>query len=80
MQLPKTNMDSFVHKARNKGLAEFIYGNEGVYDKPPRDWFIEIEPGIESGDLSTGHPSDAPSAWGFPLKYNQYDPGPIQGQ
>lgn len=77
--LPQTRLDSFVRKAENKGVAEFIYGDEGTTGPPPYDFFLEINTGIESGRLSTGHKSDAPSAWGTPLKYNSQG-GVIQGE
>ncbi len=70
LSLPKTNLDSFVHKAKQSGMAELIYGDEGKNGPPPYSFFMPINTGISSGGLTTGHPSDAPSAWGTPLKYN----------
>lgn len=75
-RLPDTNLDSFVHKS---GYNEHIYGDEGVYGPPPFENFEYINDGIQSSGLTTGHPSDAPSAWGTPMKYNSMF-GVIQGQ
>lgn len=63
--LPPTRLEGFVH---NSGNSENIYGDEGVY-LPPFDSFTadhRIEAGINSPDLTTGHKSNAPSAWDFP--------------
>ncbi|HEY9788753.1 MAG TPA: hypothetical protein V6D22_00045 [Candidatus Obscuribacterales bacterium] len=65
--LPKTNLDSFVAQS---GYNDLIYGDEGIDDIPPYFVFDEshrIERGIHSADLSTGHRSDAPEAWGWPF-------------
>lgn len=66
--LPVTNLDSFVAQS---GYDDLIYGDEGVDDIPPYFEFTEehrIERGIERSNpgLTTGHPSDAPDAWGWP--------------
>lgn len=64
--LPPTRLDSFV---RNSGYNDRIYGDEGTEGPPPYFGFdsgSRIERGIFSGGLSTGHRSDAPSAWGWP--------------
>ncbi|MBY0551651.1 MAG: hypothetical protein K2W95_30490 [Candidatus Obscuribacterales bacterium] len=63
--LPPTRLEGFVH---NSGKSEAIYGDEGIY-LPPFDSFTadhRIEAGINSPDLTTGHKSNAPSAWDFP--------------
>lgn len=74
-KLPPTHLDSFVYNAGNK---EQIYGDEGTYGPPEATNFSYINSGIR-WDLTTGHKSDAPSAWGTPLKYNSAG-GVIQGQ
>lgn len=66
-QLPETKLDSFVRQAG--GMAELIYGDEGVFDIPPFfgfDTSHRINTGIHSGNLTTGHPSNLPEAWGYP--------------
>lgn len=79
-RLPKTELDSFVYKAAKKGQAWMIYGDEGTYDKPPLDDFHYIIQGVEDPDnLSTGHKSKAPTAWGTPEKYNSPNNSPIYG-
>jgi hypothetical protein len=60
--LPPTKLDSFVAQS---GYNDMIYGDEGEYGPPPYDDFSTINSGIYS-NLTTGHPSDAPSAWGYP--------------
>jgi hypothetical protein len=60
-KLPETKLDSFVHKAGQNGMAEFIYGDEGTQGPPPYDFFMTIQTG--GVEATTGHPSDAPSAW-----------------
>lgn len=60
-RLPKVNLDSFVHKAKQRGVAEMIYGDEGTNGPPPLRTFKTIETG--GVKATTGHPSDAPSAW-----------------
>jgi len=67
--LPRTNLDSFVAQS---GYDDLIYGDEGVEDIPPYFNFTadhRIERGIERSNpgLTTGHRSDAPSAWDFPF-------------
>ena len=65
--LPKTTLDSFVRNAG--GSADMIYGDEGSEGPPPFFGFDEghyIGTGIQSGNLSTGHRSGLPSAWGYP--------------
>lgn len=66
--LPPTTMDSFVRQAA--GNADLIYGDEGVVDIPPYDYFDPIHR-INSGiygqrraGLTTGHGSYLPDAWG----------------
>jgi hypothetical protein len=66
--LPPTSLDSFVANAG--GNAERIYGDEGIYSRPPYDEFTadhRINAGI-TGDrdagLTTGHGSILPDAWG----------------
>ena len=64
--LPVTNLDSFVAQAG--GQAELIYGDEGTDGPPPYDDFTPehyINTGIHD-DLTTGHQSGLPSAWGWP--------------
>ena len=64
--LPQTRLDSFVSQAG--GSAEMIYGDEGLYDIPPLFGFTEgsrINTGIHS-NLTTGHQSGLPEAWGYP--------------
>jgi hypothetical protein len=65
--LPQTNLDSFVAQAQ--GNAELIYGDEGEDGPPPYEYFMEenrIEAGINNSQLTTGHASDLPEAWGWP--------------
>ena len=66
--LPQTRLDSFVAQAG--GMAEMIYGDEGVMDIPPLFGFTEmsrINTGINSGGLTTGHQDGSlPEAWGYP--------------
>lgn len=66
--LPPTSMDSFVRQAA--GNADLIYGDEGVVDIPPYDYFDPIHR-INAGiydtrrkGLTTGHGSYLPDAWG----------------
>jgi hypothetical protein len=66
--LPPTSMDSFVRQAG--GNADLIYGDEGVVDIPPYDYFDPIHR-INAGiydtrrkGLTTGHGSYLPDAWG----------------
>ena len=61
-------MDSFVRQAG--GNADLIYGDEGVVDIPPYDYFDPIHR-INAGiydtrrkGLTTGHGSYLPDAWG----------------
>lgn len=61
--LPQTRLDSFV---KESGYNDMIYGDEGTDGPPPYNDFLYIEDGINSPGLTTGHPSDAPSAWGWP--------------
>lgn len=68
--LPRTNLDSFVKQADWAGVADQIYGGD-TEELPYYFSFTEehrIERGIErtNPELTTGHPSDAPSAWGWP--------------
>jgi hypothetical protein len=60
-KLPKTTLDSFVHKAKQNGMADLIYGDEGRKGPPPHSFFMTIQSG--GVQATTGHPSDAPSAW-----------------
>jgi hypothetical protein len=65
--LPKTTLDSFVRNAG--GSADQIYGDEGSDGIPPFFGFDSghrIEAGINSGQLTTGHRSNLPEAWGYP--------------
>lgn len=64
--LPPTRLESFV---QNSGKSEAIYGDEGVFGLPPFFGFHPghyINTGINMPELTTGHKSDAPSAWGYP--------------
>lgn len=61
--LPETRLDSFVYQS---GYNDHIYGDESTHGPPPYFDFEYIEDGINSPGLTTGHPSDAPSAWGTP--------------
>jgi hypothetical protein len=65
--LPPTRLTSFI---QDSGMSEAIYGDEGTDGPPPFEGFDEshrIERGmVTSGELTTGHKSDAPSAWGYP--------------
>lgn len=65
--LPPTRLSSFV---RDSGMNDAIYGDEGACGLPPYFGFHDghrIERGLSgSGGLTTGHRSDAPSAWGYP--------------
>ncbi len=66
-RLPKTTLDSFVRNAG--GSADQIYGDEGAGGLPPFFGFSSghrIERGINSGQLTTGHRSNLPEAWGWP--------------
>ncbi|CAN5611981.1 hypothetical protein BH10CYA1_BH10CYA1_12560 [soil metagenome] len=66
-KLPPTRLDSFVRNAG--GSADQIYGDEGGEGIPPFFGFDEghyIGTGINSGQLTTGHRSGLPSAWGYP--------------
>jgi hypothetical protein len=63
LTLPPTQLDSFV---QNSGYNPMIYGDEGTDGPPPFDNFLYINDGINSSGLTTGHPSGAPSAWGYP--------------
>jgi hypothetical protein len=66
--LPPTSMDSFVKQAA--GNADLIYGDEGVVDIPPYDYFDPIHRinngiyDIRRAGLTTGHGSYLPDAWG----------------
>jgi len=64
--LPQTQLTSFVQDAG--GSAELIYGDEGTFGIPPYFSFTQdhrIGSGIASSQLSTGHASTLPSAWGY---------------
>jgi hypothetical protein len=64
--LPPTKLDSFVMNAG--GSADQIYGDEGSDGIPPFFGFDDshyIGTGIH-GNLTTGHRSGLPSAWGYP--------------
>lgn len=64
--LPPTRLESFV---RNSGYNDAIYGDEGEDGLPPYFGFDgghTIESGMNAPELTTGHKSDAPSAWGYP--------------
>ncbi len=66
--LPPTSMDSFVRQAA--GNADLIYGDEGVVDIPPYDYFDPIHRinagiyDIRNKGLTTGHGSYLPDGWG----------------
>lgn len=62
-KLPKTETGSFVAQS---GYNDSIYGDEGVLGPPPYSSFDTIGQGIHSKNLTTGHKSKLPSAWGYP--------------
>ena len=55
-----TRLDSIV---ATSGYNFMVFGDEGTDGPPPLDDFGTIDSGVTA---TTGHPSDAPSAWGFP--------------
>jgi hypothetical protein len=57
-RLPETHLDSFVAKS---GYNFSIYGDEGTNGPPPLSSFSTIQSG--GVKATTGHQSDAPSAW-----------------
>ena len=57
-KLPATRLDSFVFTS---GYNDHIYGDEGTDGPPPYSSFSTI--GSGGVTATTGHPSDAPSAW-----------------
>ena len=57
-KLPATRLDSFVFMS---GFNDHIYGDEGTEGPPPYSSFSTI--GSGGVTATTGHPSDAPSAW-----------------
>lgn len=63
--LQSTRLQGFV---KDSGMNDAIYGGDGElvpkYEK--FDQSHRIEKGISSKDLTTNHPSGAPSAWDFP--------------
>ena len=67
-RLPPTRLDSFVYQAG--GMAEQIYGDEGVGGLPPIFGFNagnRIDAGIQGVNaqgITTGHGSVMPAAWG----------------
>jgi len=78
--LPPTKLDSFVKSAG--GSAEMIYGDEGTWGIPPYFEFTQehrIGSGISSSQLSTGHASTLPSAWGYAPGESGYSGGYDQG-
>ena len=60
--LPPTELTSII---RDSGMSFSTYGDEGTNGPPPLSDFTTIDGGL-SGGMTTGHPSDAPSAWGTP--------------
>ena len=62
MTLPPTELTSIV---KDSGYSFSTYGDEGTNGPPPLSDFTTIDGGL-SGGMTTGHPSDAPSAWGYP--------------
>lgn len=60
--LPPTQLTSII---RDSGYSDTTYGDEGTCGPPPYSNFTTIDGGL-SGGMSTGHRSDAPSAWGYP--------------
>jgi hypothetical protein len=66
--LPQTSLDSFVYEAG--GMAELIYGDEGVDTIPPYFEFDQTHrinvgiTGARAQGLTTGHSSMLPNAWG----------------
>ena len=63
--LPPTQLTSLV---QDSGMSDAIYGDEGTDGIPPYFGFDESHRIINGlpGTLTTGHQSDAPSAWGYP--------------
>jgi hypothetical protein len=55
--LPITNLDSIVAQS---GYSDIVFGDEGTEGPPPYSSFGTIDAGIHA---TTGHKSDAPSAW-----------------
>ena len=61
--LPPTTLDSLVF---NSGYNDTIYGDEGTTGPPPYYDFSTINTGmILYPNLTTGHASALPSAWGY---------------
>jgi hypothetical protein len=74
--LPPTQLTSFVQDAG--GSAELIYGDEGTFGIPPYFEFTQdhrIGSGLPSSQLSTGHASTLPSAWGYAPGESSYSGG-----
>lgn len=61
--LPPTRLTSII---RDGGMNDHAYGDEGTSGPPPYSSFTTIEGTGGVSSLTTGHPSDAPSAWGYP--------------
>lgn len=55
--LPPTRLDSIVFSS---GYADDVFGDEGTWGPPPYSSFGTIDRGVHA---TTGHQSDAPSAW-----------------
>jgi hypothetical protein len=60
MTLPPTQLTSIV---RDSGMNDQVFGDEGTDGPPPYDDFSYLINGVSA---TTGHQSDAPSAWGYP--------------
>ncbi len=60
--LPPTELTSII---RDSGMSFSTYGDEGTNGPPPLSDFTTIDGGL-SDQMTTGHQSDAPSAWGYP--------------
>jgi hypothetical protein len=63
-RLPPTETGSFVAAS---GFSDAIYGDEGDLFPPTASDFATIGSGIHSKNLTTGHKSNLPSAWGTPV-------------
>jgi hypothetical protein len=74
-KLQKTVLDSLVART---GFNDMVFGDEGTYGPPPLDDFATIG---EAGGVTatTGHQSNAPSAWGVPMGPG-LGAGPIYGK
>jgi hypothetical protein len=77
--LPRTGVDSITWQAVKLGKADRMLGEEGTTGPSPARFFTP-DRFLDNAIIrpTTGHRSDAPSAWGTPLKNNSME-GPIHG-